>query len=112
MWLSPPTDGSDYLDSFAYGGNAPKGWINIPMDGASFAIKVDGIDIPAEISRLSKTMDKLAKEIAGLKGRLNNPNFVASAPEEVVEETRENLALGEEEAGKLRVALARLADLD
>ncbi len=108
----PPTDGSDYLDSFAYGGNAPKGWINIPMDGASFAIKVDGIDIPAEISRLSKTMDKLAKEIAGLKGRLNNPNFVASAPEEVVEETRENLTLGEEEAGKLRVALARLADLD
>ena len=46
----------------------------------------------------------------GLRGRLNNPKFVASAPEEIVEENRENLALGEAEAGKLRLALARLAE--
>ena len=33
-------------------------------------------------------MDKLAKEIGGLKGRLNNPNFAASAPEDVVMEAQ------------------------
>jgi len=43
--------------------------------------------------------------------RLKNPKFVESAPEEVVEETRANLAAREEEAGKLETALERLAEL-
>jgi valyl-tRNA synthetase len=42
---------------------------------------------------------------------MNNPKFVASAPEEVVEEARENLRLREDEEAKLRAALARLAEL-
>ena len=36
-------------------------------------------------------------ELGGLRGRLNNPKFVASAPDEVVEEARANLAEREEE---------------
>jgi valyl-tRNA synthetase len=44
----------------------------------------------------------------GLAARLGNPRFVASAPEEVVEETREALTLAEAEAARLRAALARL----
>ena len=56
-------------------------------------------------------MDKLAKEIGGLKGRLNNPNFAASAPEEVVDEAKANLALREDEAAKLQAALKRLAEI-
>ncbi len=42
---------------------------------------------------------------------MNNPNFVESAPEDVVEETRANLALREAEDAQLRAALARLAEL-
>ena len=61
--------------------------------------------------RLQKTLEKLGKELGGLRGRLNNPKFAESAPEEVVEETRANLALREEEEGKLKEALARLAEL-
>ncbi|WP_428830127.1 hypothetical protein [Cereibacter changlensis] len=49
--------------------------------------------------------------MGGLRGRLNNPNFVASAKEEVVEETREKLEQGEAEAVKLRAALVRLAEV-
>jgi valyl-tRNA synthetase len=56
-------------------------------------------------------MDKLAKEIGGLKGRINNPAFVASAPEDVVIEVRANLALREDEAAKLTAALNRLAEI-
>jgi valyl-tRNA synthetase len=49
--------------------------------------------------------------MGGLKGRLSNPKFVESAPEEVVEETREMLAEKEAEASRLATALARLAEV-
>ncbi|OYU40477.1 MAG: valine--tRNA ligase [Pseudorhodobacter sp. PARRP1] len=93
-------------------GTAPKGSIIVALEGASFAIPLAGlIDIAEEKARLTKTMDKLAKEIGGLKGRLNNPNFAASAPEDVVMEARSNLEAREDEAAKLQTALKRLAEL-
>jgi valyl-tRNA synthetase len=93
-------------------GPAPKGAISVAVEGAAFAIPLAGIiDIAEEKSRLSKAMDKLQKEIGGLKGRLNNPNFAKSAPEEVVDEARANLEAREDEAAKLQAALTRLADL-
>ena len=93
-------------------GPAPKGSISIAVDGATFAIPLAGlIDIAEEKARLTKTMDKLAKEIGGLKGRLNNPNFAASAPEDVVDEAKANLAAREDEAAKLQAALKRLAEI-
>ncbi len=99
------------IDGFSEGA-APKGSIAIAVEGATFALPLVGlIDIAEEKARLTKTMDKLAKEIGGLKGRLNNPNFAASAPEEVVDEARANLALREDEAAKLQAALKRLAEL-
>jgi valyl-tRNA synthetase len=91
---------------------APKGAITIAVEGGTFALPLDGIiDIAEEKARLTKTMDKLKKEIAGLNGRLNNPNFVASAPEDVVDEARANLAAREEEAATLTAALKRLAEM-
>ena len=91
---------------------APKGSVAVTAEGASFAMPLEGIiDIAEEKARLQKAFDKLGKEIGGLKGRLNNPAFVASAPEEVVEEARSNLEAREEEAAKLQAALARLAEL-
>ncbi len=93
-------------------GAAPKGSISLAVEGASFALPLDGvIDVAEEKARLAKTMDKLAKEIGGLAGRLGNPAFVASAPEEVVDEVRANLALREEEQAKLAAAMKRLADI-
>jgi valyl-tRNA synthetase len=91
---------------------APKGTVALPMPGATFGLPLaDVIDIQEEKARLEKTLGKLAKELGGLRGRLNNPKFVESAPEEVVEETRANLGLREEEEAKLKEALARLAEL-
>ncbi|VVT22093.1 Valine--tRNA ligase [Roseovarius sp. EC-HK134] len=90
----------------------PKGCVTVAVEGGSFGLPLaDIIDVAEEKARLEKTLAKLEKELGGLRGRLNNPNFVASAPEEVVEEARENLALREEEDSKLRAALARLAEL-
>ena len=91
---------------------APKGAITIPAIGAAFALPLAGIiDVAAEQARLQKTLDKLTKEINGLKGRLNNPNFAASAPEDVVDEAKANLEAREDEAAKLNAALQRLKDL-
>lgn len=93
-------------------GPAPKGSIAVAVEGASLSIPLAGlIDIAEEKARLTKTMDKLAKEIGGLKGRLNNPNFAASAPEDVVEECKTNLSAREDEAAKLQAALKRLAEI-
>ena len=91
----------------------PKGSITVAVEGGSFGLPLaDIIDIDAEKARLEKTLGKLAKELGGLRGRLNNPKFVASAPDEVVEEARDNLALREEEETKLKEALARLSEVD
>jgi len=93
-------------------GAAPKGSIAVAAEGAAFAIPLQGlIDIGEEKSRLRKALEKLAKEIGGLKGRLDNPNFTRSAPEDVVMEAQSNLEARQEEAEKIRAALARLADL-
>ncbi|AVO36654.1 valine--tRNA ligase [Pukyongiella litopenaei] len=90
----------------------PKGTITVAVEGATFGLPLaDIIDIDAEKARLEKSLGKLAKELGGLRGRLNNPKFAASAPAEVVEETRANLAAREEEEGKLKEALARLSEL-
>ncbi|MCW1917855.1 valine--tRNA ligase [Rhodobacter sp. KR11] len=99
------------VDGFAEGA-APKGAITLAAPGATFAIPLAGlIDIAEEKARLKKSLEKLAKEIGGLKGRLNNPNFAASAPEDVVEEAKANLAAREDEAAKLEAAMTRLAEL-
>lgn len=93
-------------------GSAPKGSIAIAMEGAAFALPLEGlIDIAEEKARLAKGLDKLMKEIGGLKGRLNNPNFVKSAPEEVIDEARANLEARGDEAAKIQAAVNRLAEL-
>jgi valyl-tRNA synthetase len=87
----------------------PKGSISLTARGAAFALPLHGvIDIDEEKERLGKSIDKLKKEILALKGRLQNSKFVQSAPEEVILETRENLALREEEEAKLSAAASQL----
>ena len=87
----------------------PKGSIAISAKGASFALPLEGIiDVEEEKKRLSKSLDKLQKEISALKGRLQNSKFIESAPEEVILETKENLVLREEEEAKLSSAASQL----
>jgi len=100
------------IDSLADRATLPKGCVTIPAEGAIFALPLaDIIDVEEEKARLEKSLGKLQKEIGGLKARLDNPKFAESAPEEVVTEARDNLAQREDEAGKLRQALARLAEI-
>ena len=90
----------------------PQGTAALAVSGGAFGIPLDGIiDVAAEKARLEKTLGKLAKELGGLRSRLNNPKFADSAPAEVIEETKANLALREDEESKLKDALARISEL-
>jgi valyl-tRNA synthetase len=66
------------------------------------------IDLPAEKARLAKDIANLAADIDRTAKKLANADFVARAPEEVVEENRERLADAEAAKTKLEAALARL----
>ncbi|WP_323783869.1 valine--tRNA ligase, partial [Leisingera sp.] len=93
-------------------GSFPKGCASVAAPGAAFGLPLaDVIDVDAEKARLEKSLGKLAKELGGLRGRLNNPKFAASAPEDVVAEAKANLAAREEEEAKVKEALARLAEI-
>jgi len=67
------------------------------------------IDLAAERARLTKEIGTLAQDIDRTAKKLGNADFVARAPEDVVEENRERLADAEAAKAKLESALARLA---
>src|SRR5699024_11634199 len=55
-----------------------------------------------ELQRLAKDIEKAEKNIAGLKGKLSNENFVSRAPENVVNAEREKLQKAESLLQQLR----------
>ncbi|MFP4328062.1 MAG: valine--tRNA ligase [Paracoccaceae bacterium] len=100
------------IESLAEVARFPKGTITVAVEGSSLGLPMaDIIDVGAEKARLEKVLGKLGKELGGLRGRLDNPKFIESAPEDVVEETREALAAKQDEAGRIEAALARLAEI-
>ena len=97
------------LDRIEFSDSAPAGAAQIVAEGAIAALPLSGfIDIAAEHARLGKELDKTAKDMAAISGRLNNPGFVAKAPEEVIEEARERQAALLARKAKIEEALARL----
>ena len=97
------------LDGLTPAPSLPKGALTVAVEGATYALPLDGvIDIAGETARLSKTLEKLEKDIGGLKGRLGNPKFIENAGEEVVDETRAQLSEKQDEAARLREAIAKL----
>jgi len=89
---------------------APDGAIPFVVEGATLALPVAAfIDLAAERARLTKEIAALASDVAHTAKKLGNPDFVARAPEEVVEENRERMAEAEAAKAKLEAALQRLA---
>jgi valyl-tRNA synthetase len=64
--------------------------------------------VSAEQARLQKEMAKVDADIKRVDARLGNEQFLARAPEEVVEEEREKRAEAEDRKAKLVEALERL----
>ena len=91
---------------------AQEGAVTFVSGGATAALSLAGIiDLAAERARLQKEIAALDSDIGHFGKKLGNPNFVARAAPEVVEEQREKLAAAEAGKAKLQAALARLEGL-
>ena len=92
--------------------SAPQGAVTFVVAGATLALPVaEFVNFENERARLTKELDSLAADIDRTAKKLGNPDFVARAKEEVVEETRAKLAEAEGAKAKLEAALVRLAAL-
>ena len=47
------------------------------------------LDVAAERKRLTGERDRISKVLAGIKAKLDNPNFASRAPEDVLQQTKE-----------------------
>ena len=78
----------------------PLGELFLPLEGL--------VDMDAERSRITKELEKMAKEIARSKAKLGNASFVDRAPAAVVEQERARLADWEAKTAQLEAMLNSL----
>ena len=87
----------------------PRGAVQLLVRGEVAALPLAGvIDLGAERTRLEKELGKIADDISRIDKKLDNADFMARAPEEVVEEQREKREEAEGRRAKVREALERL----
>ncbi len=71
-------------------GERPRSAATAVVEGATIFVSLEGIlDFEKEIQRLEKEIDKLAGDLKGASKKLNNEDFLAKAPAEVVEKVKE-----------------------
>jgi valyl-tRNA synthetase len=91
---------------------APDGSVPFVAGEATASLAIaQFVDLAAERARLTKELTALDADIDRAAKKLGNPDFIARAKEEAVEETREKLAEAQGAKTKLEAALARLAAL-
>jgi valyl-tRNA synthetase len=90
-------------------GDVPRGSAQAVLGEATIVLPLAGlIDIDAERARLLREREKLVVEADKTARKLDNPDFVARAKEEVVAENRERLQAARDEIARMDAALARL----
>jgi valyl-tRNA synthetase len=87
----------------------PKGAAVIVVGETTLALPLEGvIDMGAERRRLAKEIAEAEGDAAKMDAKLANPQFVARAKPEAVEETRERKSDLEARARRLKAALVRI----
>ena len=90
-------------------GEAPKKASTEVVDSAEIFAPLEGlIDFAAERERLTKDLNKLENEIAGINKQLSNSNFIGRAPLNIVEEKKTQLNVASDKKTKIKSALKRL----
>ncbi len=88
---------------------SPRNAVQLIVRGEVAALPLEGVvDLAAEVTRLKKEDAKLDGEIGKIDAKLGNADFLARAPEEVVEEQRERRDAAIARREKVRDALGRL----
>ena len=97
------------VGEISFADTAPRGAVQLVVRGDIAALPLKGvIDLAAERTRLAKEMAKCDADIARVDAKLGNPNFVARAPEEVVEQEKEKREEALMRKAKIAEALRRL----
>ncbi|MBO5684885.1 MAG: valine--tRNA ligase [Akkermansia sp.] len=79
----------------------PLGELFLPLEGL--------VDVEAERTRITKELEKMAKEIAKSQAKLSNASFVDRAPAAVVEQERARLVEWEAKTAQLQSMLSALS---
>jgi valyl-tRNA synthetase len=88
----------------------PAGAVPFVLGEATGALAIaEFIDLAAEKARLNKEIASFTGDIERTAKKLNNPDFIARAREDVVQENRDRLVESETAKAKLEAALARLS---
>ncbi|HWL13621.1 MAG TPA: class I tRNA ligase family protein, partial [Ureibacillus sp.] len=88
---------------------APAQSMTAVVTGAEIYLPLAGlINLAEEIARLEKELEKWAKEVKLVNGKLNNEKFVSKAPEALVAKEREKLAEYQEKHEAVEKRLAEL----
>ncbi|WIJ23756.1 valine--tRNA ligase [Devosia sp. RR2S18] len=97
------------LDSITPGKDIPGESAQFVVGEATWALPLaDFIDIPTERARLEKEVGKLDAEVGQIDKKLGNEQFVAKAPEEVIEEQKTRREAALERRTRIAEALERL----
>jgi valyl-tRNA synthetase len=97
------------MESLTFADLAPPQSVSVQVRRDEAALPLGSlIDIAAETARLTKEIGKIDGDIMGIEKKLGNAEFVAKAPEEVVEENRERLVTAGLRRARLADALKRL----
>src|SRR5207244_1843006 len=98
------------LSDITFADAPPAGAVQIVVRGEVAALPLAGvIDLAAERARLEKEMARVNGDIARVDAKLANADFLARAPEDVVEGEREKREEAETRRRKIIEALALLA---
>ncbi len=81
------------------------------FEEARLRLAVEAVDLAKQRDKFAKLIAKAEKEMAALDGRLANPNFIAKADPEAVEDLRERRAAEQAARDGYRQAVERLAKL-
>ncbi len=97
------------ISEISFADAPPQGAVQLLVRGEVASLPLKGvIDLSAEKTRLEKELAKVAADIARVDGKLGNADFIARAPEEVVEGEREKRDAAVVRQGKILEALERL----
>jgi valyl-tRNA synthetase len=98
------------VEEFAPVATMPPGGVQIVVEGATLILSLgEVVDLARERERLQKEIGRLDAELAKIAAKLANPNFLAKAKAEVVEEQREREADATHDRDRLKAAYERLA---
>ncbi|MDH2314059.1 valine--tRNA ligase [Methylobacterium brachiatum] len=98
------------LSEITFSETPPKNSVQLLVRGSVAALPLEGIvDLAAEVARLKKEQGKAQGEIKKIDAKLGNADFVARAPEEIIEENRERREAEAARLVKIEEALARLS---